>query len=45
MIGRGETSRANVINDALRKIAVELIDTNFKLLITCPIYNKVGNDE
>jgi hypothetical protein len=45
MIGRGETSRVNVINNALRKIAVELIDTNFKLLITCPIYNNVGNDE
>jgi hypothetical protein len=45
MVGRGETSRANVINNTLRKIADELIDSNFKLLITCPIYNSVGNDE
>ena len=45
MVGRGELSRANVIKNALQRIATELIDTNFKLLITCPIYNSVGNDE
>lgn len=45
MVGRGEISRSNVINDALRKIAMELIGTNFKLLITCPIYNNAGNDQ
>jgi len=45
MVGRGEISRANVINNALREIAMQLIDTNFKLLITCPIYNNAGNDE
>ena len=45
MVGRGETSRVNVINNSLREIAMQLIDTNFKLLITCPIYNNAGNDE
>jgi hypothetical protein len=45
MVGRGETSRANVIKHALTRIAEELIDTNFKLLITYPIYNTIGNDE
>ena len=45
MTGRGETSRANVIKNSLQRIATELIDTNFKLLITCPIYNSVGNDD
>lgn len=45
MVGRGEFSRANVIKNSLQRISTELIDTNFKLLITCPIYNSVGNDE
>ncbi len=45
MLGRGETSRVNVIKHVLTRIVEELIDTNFKLLITCPIYNKIGNDE
>jgi hypothetical protein len=35
----------NSIDHSLKKIAVELIDTNFKLLITCPIYNSMGNNE
>jgi hypothetical protein len=43
MVGRGEKSRANVIKHALTRIAEELLDTNFKLLITCPIYNSGGN--
>ena len=45
MTGRGETSRVNVIKNSLQRIATELIDTNFKLLITCPIYNTMGNDD
>lgn len=45
MVGRGELSRANVIKNSLQRIANELIDTNFKLLITCPIYNTMGNDD
>lgn len=45
MVGRGAISRANVIKNSLQRIATELIDTNFKLLITCPIYTKMGNDE
>ena len=45
MVGRGELSRANVIKNALQRIVNELIDTNFKLLITCPIYTTAGNDE
>ncbi len=44
ILGRGET-RVNVIKHVLTRIVEELIDTNFKLLITCPIYNKIGNDE
>ena len=42
---RGEISSANRINNHLRRIADELVDTNFKLLITSPIYNKIGTDE
>lgn len=42
---RGEISSTNKINNALRRIADELVDTNFKLLITSPIYNKMGTDE
>lgn len=45
MVGRGDISRANLIKKYLTKIAEELIDTNFKLLITCPIYNSIGEDE
>lgn len=45
MVGRGETSRVNVIKNSLQGIATELINTNFKLLITCPIYNTMGNDD
>ena len=36
---RGDISRANLINNSLRRITDELIDTDYKLLITCPIYN------
>lgn len=42
---RGGISSANRINNYLRRIADELVDTNFKLLITSPIYNKIGTDE
>jgi hypothetical protein len=42
---RGEISSANKINNHLRRIADELVDTNFKLLITSPLYNKIGTDE
>jgi hypothetical protein len=45
MVGRGETSRTNVIKNSLQRIANELVDSNFKLLITCPIYTTTGNDE
>lgn len=45
MVGRGEMSRVNVIKNSLGRIANELIDTNFKLLITAPIYNNMGEDQ
>jgi len=41
----GQISRANMIQNTLKRIERELFDTNFKLLITCPIYNPMGNDE
>jgi hypothetical protein len=39
MLRRGDISRANLIKNSLRRITDELIDTDYKLLITCPIYN------
>ena len=45
IVGRGEISRINSISNTLRRISEELIDNNFKLLITCPINNSVVNDE
>jgi len=41
----GQISRANMIKNTLSRIERELVETNFKLLITCPIYNQMGNDE
>jgi hypothetical protein len=41
----GQISRSNMIQNTLKRIQKELFDTNFKLLITCPIYTQMGNDE
>ena len=41
----GQISRSNMIQNTLKRIQQELFETNFKLLITCPIYNQMGNDE
>lgn len=41
----GQISRSNMIQNTLKRIQQELFDTNFKLLITCPIYTQMGNDE
>lgn len=45
MVGKGNISRANVIKNSLQRIAEEVFNTGFKLLITSPMYNNLGKDE